>query len=60
MNYERLNKFIADYKNEIRRILRAERYDMIMLALKYLIDSANMDKFDNDNPVKDAPCHFSD
>ncbi len=46
IDYEKLAKFLRDEKEGLRQILRAERYDMMTLALEYLIDFKGMDRLD--------------
>jgi hypothetical protein len=39
-NFEKLNRFIEDNRGRLIEILRFERYEMIRLAVKYLMDPA--------------------
>lgn len=46
MDYEKLKDFLVRDKDSIKKILRCERYDMVILALEYLMNAENMDRLD--------------
>ncbi len=46
INYEKLAKFLHDKEKDLRRVLRSERYEMMVLAFKYLTDFQKMDRLD--------------
>jgi len=44
INEEGLARFLHDEEEDLRRILRSERYEMMTLALEYLANFQNMDR----------------
>lgn len=46
INYGKLRGFLADKEKDMRRILRSERYDMMVLSLEYLTNFEKMDRLD--------------
>lgn len=44
IDYERLHRFLTDREGELRRTLRTERYEMMVLAWEYLTNGEQMDR----------------
>ena len=46
INEEKLARFLHDEEEDLRQVLRSERYEMMILALEYLTNFQNMDRLD--------------
>ncbi len=46
IDYDKLKKFLYENEKDLRRALRSERYDMMVLSFEYLTNSQKMDRLD--------------
>ncbi|UCD71464.1 MAG: hypothetical protein JSW70_00315 [Syntrophobacterales bacterium] len=46
IDFEKLSRFLHDKKEDVERVLRNERYEMIVLAMEYLTKKGEMEELD--------------
>lgn len=46
IDYDKLGKFLYDNEKDLRKALRSERYDMMVLSFEYLTNFQKMDRLD--------------
>jgi len=46
IDFDKLSQFLHDNKEDVERVLRTERYEMIILAMEYLVRGRDMNEVD--------------